>query len=768
MVSVDLNGQWDLSFGEQTPDSPSTPAELAGSGWRTAAATVPGNVELDLSVAGVLPPDLYMGNAIYLLRPFESYRWWYHRLFDTPRFAKGERVILLLAGVDCLAEVFVNGKSVGQCRNMLIEHRLDITDHVHSGENDLHIRIDSAVLAGRAHRPDPIEHANTCNWESLSVRKAPHMYGWDILPRLVSAGLWRGVSIEVQPAARFADIYWATISVDADKRRAHLQANWNIVTTERQTDAWQLEVELSREGKPVYRSMHPVLNLVGQQHLRLENVDLWWPRGSGEQALYTATLRLIGEGVIATHTSRIGIRTVKLERSDTTDAQGSGQFRFVVNGRPIYCRGTNHVPLDSLHSRDPRHIANMIGMLADLNCNMVRCWGGNVYEDHAFFDGCDQQGILVWQDFALACAIYPQTASFAEEIRREAESVVRKLRNHPSLALWAGNNEIDQAYNWSGLGRDPNEDLLSRVTLPDVCRRLDPFREYLPSSPYISPALYKMGDLHHHSPEDHLWGPRDDFKGPYYSTSNAHFVSEIGYHGCPDRKTMEAMIPAASLWPWQDNDAWLTPCVRPHPQATNYNYRIPLMAKQIRVLFDRDPADLDEFILASQASQAEALKYFIEKWRMEKGRRTGMLWWNMRDGWPVISDAIVDYFGRRKLAYEVVKRVQADACVSIAEPVQGTHSVVAVNDGGSDVSLDIVIRDVDSGEVRLRTRASAKADAATRIATLPASDVAAMWEIQWGFGRNHYLAGPRPFDLQQYGRWLAALGLRAKPATISV
>ena len=183
----------------------------------------------------------------------------------------------------------------------------------------------------------------------------------------------------------------------------------------------------------------------------------------------------------------------------------------------------------------------------------------------------------------------------------------------------------------------------SRVrVLAGVCRRMDPYRTYLPSSPYISPALWAEG-VDNNSPEDHLWGPRDDFKPPYYTRSTACFASETGYHGCPCRVSLERMMRPERLWPWQENQDWLTHCIRPQPASTRDNYRIPLMATQIADLFGSVPEEPDQFILDSQISQAEVLKYFVEKFRLDKGRTGGLLWWNIRDGWPQISDAVVDY-----------------------------------------------------------------------------------------------------------------------------
>ncbi len=439
---------------------------------------------------------------------------------------------------------------------------------------------------------------------------------------------------------------------------------------------------------------------------------------------------------------------------------------FVVNGEKVFAKGSNWVPLDALHSRDPLHLAGAMAMIRDLNCNMVRCWGGNVYEDHAFFDECDASGIMVWQDFALACALYPQTDDFCTVMAHEAEVIIRRLRQHPSLALWAGNNENDGFYygGWLAAPLDPNTDRLSREVLREAVRWCDPYRDYLPSSPYMSPEVVASGAPYKWMPEDHLWGPRDDFKGPYYTGSPCHFVSEIGYHGCPCRASLERMMDADHLWPWQDNEQWLTHDVRPHRDMTNYNYRIALMGKQIAVLFAKAPDNLDDYILASQISQAEAKKFFIERFRSGKWRRTGILWWNLRDGWPIISDAIVDYYGGRKLAYEVIKRVQADVCAICGEPETGWHTLHVVNDTLQPAAGELTVRDLDSGTVLFAGSYQVEANGCAEAGAVPTAEKPAMWVLEWTHNDrrlcNHYLAGPRPFALDDFRRWLPALDLR--------
>lgn len=767
---LSLDGRWMLQFGplREGKARPESPQQLADADWPRVDAIVPGNVEIDLARAGVLP-DLTVGDRCFATRSFESCDWWYTHTFASPQRQPNDRIELIFEGIDTLATVWLNGRRLGRTANMLIAHRFDVTDCLHADQpNTLVVRIESTILAAQQRIPEPGEYAFSTNFESLAIRKAPHMFGWDILPRLVSAGLWRSVRLETVRPTRWRDVYFATIKTDAGHRTASAMVDWDFVTDRRTVDDCRVRITLrDTDGGIAHREDHLCVSTHGRAIMNVANARLWWPRGSGEAHLYELSVELVTDdgAVLDVHSTRVGLRTVELRRTDLTNANGDGEFCFVVNSQKIFVRGTNWVPLDALHSRDPQHLDESIAMLVDLNCNMVRCWGGNVYEDHAFFDLCDRQGLMVWQDFAMGCAVYPQTDDFAQQIRSEAEAVVRKLRNHPSLALWAGNNENDEAYEWSHTGVDPNTDRISREVLPRAVRRLDPLRPYLPSSPYRPPAFFAQDRSPFEVlPEQHLWGPRDDFKGKFYTTSNAHFASEIGYHGCPNRESLEQMMEPGSVWPWQDNKQWLAKAVQPHPHVTRYHYRIPLMARQIAVLFAKVPETLDDYILASQISQAEALKFFIEHFRRGKWRRTGILWWNLRDGWPVISDAIVDYYNRKKLAYDYVKRSQTDVCVMIGEPdSSGRHSIIGVNDSPRAINGQVRIRDADGqNEIAACAFALDVNAPAKPLATIARPSNPVLWLIDTTLDdgstlRNHYLAGPRPFDLMQYRGWLQHL-----------
>ena len=477
---------------------------------------------------------------------------------------------------------------------------------------------------------------------------------------------------------------------------------------------------------------------------------------AGRRIQYDVTVELLKDGLpIDALKLKHGIRTVELIRTSVTTAQGDGDFRFVINGEPIFVLGTNWVPLDVYHSRDITRIPMVMDFVDDIGCNMIRCWGGNVYENDLFFELCDDKGILVWQDFAMACAIYPQDEGFQERLRAEVTQVVRRLRQHACLTLWAGDNECDQKYLWGGRRRDPNTNVLTRQVIPAVLRDEDPSRPYLPSSPYVDPIAYVTGERF--LPEDHLWGPRDYYKSPFYTGALSHFVSEIGYHGCPEPASLGRFLSPSQRWPYTGSEEWLLHATSPIPGVDVHDYRVELMASQVRVLFGAVPDSLEDFAAASQASQAEALKFFVEMFRAAKWRRTGIIWWNIVDGWPQFSDAVVDYYFAKKRAYDVVKRSQQQLCIVVREPVAGAHEIVACNDARDDLDVQFNIVDAETGATIVVGHGMAAADAVTPLTTVTATSDQRCLVLEWtsplGPGRNHYLAGdpPSPCPVTSHG-----------------
>jgi len=757
MTRISLDGDWTLTHFLEGSRSVDHPDQLPADEGMTLAAQVPGNVEIDLMRAGVLP-DIYHGDNVHLLRPYEFHEWWYRRSFASPSVSCGQRVELVFEGLDCLATVWINGTEIGRTDNMLVSHRFDVTGLLRSdGENELVVRLGSAVNAARKHVPDPSEGHLPTNWEQLSVRKAPHMFGWDIAPRVVSAGIWRPVALEVHNATEIVDLYYYTSH--ADPGHAGVGVHYHFATDALDLDGFSLRFTGECDASS-FSSELPVYYVSGQHSLNVAQPRLWWPRGYGEPNLYSVTCELLHNGqVVDSRTDRIGIRTVKLHRTETTGESG-GEFRFDVNGTPILVKGANWVPADALHSRDASRYEQALGLFSDLGCNMVRCWGGNVYEDHRFFDICDESGMLVWQDFAFACAKYPQNPEFLETVRLEAEKVVRKLRNHASLALWCGDNECDAVWLWTGL--DPAHNRLTREVLPHVVHRCDPYRSFVPCSPYYAPETVARGGPDRMLPEQHLWGPRDYFKSRFYTEATAHFVGEIGYHGCPNVSSLRKFLDESHLWPYEDNSQWVTHAADSIPGGGPYKYRVKLMADQIHELFGTSPDSIDDFALASQISQAEAKKFFVEMVRLRKWRRTGVLWWNVIDCWPQFSDAIVDYYFGRKLAYHYLKRVQQPVCIMVDEPESWNVRVAVGNDSLQDAAGSFRIWDADSGETLLQGGYHVKANQNQDLGRIRISHgdqrlFLIEWELDGQKSGNHYLLGTPPVPLERYRKWLEAI-----------
>jgi beta-mannosidase len=747
---IDLNGSWLMAYG-----SADQPWRRPGDLESPVPAIVPGNFELDLLAAGLIP-EPFEGLNIADLQRLEHHHVWYARTFAAePR--PGFEAVLRFEGLDCCAEIILNGHTLGRTDNALIEHELAVDDALLASDNELLVHLSPALEAARDYEYGPGLAAMGANVESLHVRKAPSCYGWDIMARALSAGLWRPVSLVYRPLERLDQVWLQTRWAD----EGHAELALHFRGRMRRAGACY---ELAVEGQgPCGRFEHRqrVLFEAGRVTFGVSRPALWWPRGRGEAHLYDVSVRLLCDGAeIDRAEFRHGIRTVRLERTSITDSQGKGQFCFWVNGQRTFVFGSNWVPADAYHSRDAGRVERMLDLAVEVGCNLLRCWGGNVYESEAFFDGCDQRGLLIWQDFAMACAVYPQDAEFQRRLAVEATAVVRRLRQHACLALWAGDNECDQAYGWGGYG-DPNQNVLTRQVLPAVLAAEDPGRPYLPSSPYIDSTAYAAGEAW--LTENHLWGPRDGFKSSFYLNALCHFASEIGYHGCPAPSSVRRFISPHKLWP-PDNDEWRLHCTSPVPGVDLYDYRVALMRNQIREFFGVEAGSLEEFAELSQYVQAEAKKFFVELFRATKWRRTGIVWWNLIDGWPQFSDAVVDYYFEPKLAFETLRRSQQRLCLLLAEPENWRQRLLAANDTRGDLEVAWRLREVIGGAQVAAGTTVARADAITELASIEASaGVPRFYVMEWqsalGQGINHYLAATPPIRPADYRRWLAAADL---------
>lgn len=739
MKTISLNGEWRLKGRDQEK----------GGDFIELKASVPGEVQLDLSAAGYLPKDLFFGKNIKETEKFEGWEWIYERAFTAPE--ERENVFLVFDGVDCIAEYYLNGEKIGESRNALIRHEFEVGKMLKDGENTLSVHIFSP-MAYAHYRPFELSaiffsgHIGF-NGTATALRKPPHSFGWDIMPRAVTSGVWRDVKIEVRDKIRFRQLFFKTdthgfgIAYELESAYA---------------DFSNVELEFSgRCGESTfYKRFHAKWKIGAREYVGIDSPKLWWPYGYGEANLYDTEVNIYSDGELV-HTERykIGLRTAELDRTDYTDGN-NGRFRFIVNGVEVMCRGSNWVPLDAFHSRDKSRYARALALVKDIGCNILRCWGGNVYEDHGFFDFCDENGVMVWQDFAMACNSYPEDEEFLAEIRREAEYVVREYRKHPSLVLWSGDNEIDWCHR--NLGRDPDTNIITRKVLPEVIAKNDIGRPYLASSPYITGENFRDRTLE--PSEAHLWGARDYYKADFYKNSKAHFVSETGYHGCPSIESVKKFISPEKVFPYFDNDEWNL-----HSTDVNMNNgRVMLMHRQVRQLFGTVPENAEDYVLASQISQAEAKKYFIERVRVSRPRMSGVIWWNLLDGWPQMSDAVVDYYFTKKLAYDYIKRSQAPFAIICGEISSWELPVFACNDTLEEKRGTVTVTDADSGEILLEREFTAPANGTVKIAGFPVyysekRMFILKWKTQDGEGFNHYIAGNVPLDFEQYKKWIKKL-----------
>ncbi len=759
-----LNGTWKLYLSpnrdcRNVADPVTTEAELTRLGYLSVDATVPGNFELDLERAGLFPDPFYGMNPL-LLQKWEDRHLWYVRSFLYDGEVTG-RECLHFGGIDTVADVYLNGRLLGHSENMLISHTFPATG-LHTGENELLVHISPAFLLAREQEMDlDTPHYLPYNAETLVIRKAPHTYGWDIAPRAVSGGLWRSVELTNPAPDRIDSFYLYTFSLG--ENRATLALSFATTLSEDDTSSYTLHFTAACREHTFSRDIRLWHNK-GYDKFEIQAPLLWWPRHMGDQNLYEVRAELRYRGTaVATYETRLGIRTVVLDRTDTTDPDYGGEFRFLVNGEPFFVMGTNWVPLDAFHSRDAERLSSALQLLYEVGCNAVRLWGGNVYEDHPFFDFCDEHGILVWQDFSMACGSYPQNKAFCEKLRVEVEQVVRKLRGHASLGLWSGDNECDQMNRWY---MDPNQNVLTRKVIPEVLRRLDPARPYLPSSPYMSEAYCKGREANDPNcclPEDHLWGPRDYFKSDFYLHSVAHFASEIGYHGCPSPASVKRFLSPEAVWPPEHNPEWLlhAACMVPD-ESDPFAYRIELMRSQTVNLFGERPDDLDRFAALSQFCQAEAFKFFVESFRTAKWKRTGIIWWNLIDCWPQFSDAVVDYYGCKKIAYSMLRRSQEPVCLMMREPENGKLTLVAANEFRRRISVIYTLRDLDTDAVLLSGEAMLEPNGLTVLEELPHDGHFGMLLTEWQYegktAANHYLTGKAPYSFDAYRALLRKAG----------
>jgi beta-mannosidase len=647
----------------------------AAAGWLP--AQVPGTIHQDLLAAGRIP-DPFVGRNEREVQWVGEADWLYRCDFDLPaEQLAADALDLCCDGLDTFATVLLNGVEVLAADNMFVPWRVPIKQILRPGRNELAILFESAWRRGKA-----LESAHGVGivWNTdasrVHVRKAQYHYGWDWGPCLITAGIWRSIRIEAYDS-RIAELHAPPLIAD-DLQQATLPITVRVAPA--QPDLLVRLALLDPGGATVAAATATLEDGVARHSLRIDRPQLWWPRGYGEQPLYRleATLERDGQA-LDRQAQRIGLRRLRLVQEPFADEPGSS-FVFEINHTPIFCGGANWIPADSFTPRiTAERYRRWLRAAADANMVMLRIWGGGIYEEGVFYDLCDELGLLVWQDFMFACGIYPAYDTFQASVRAEAEANLLRLRHHPSIALWCGNNEDYSIALANGLydaGFDgdplttgfPARQIYERL-LPEICAALDPTRPYWPGSPWLGadPGDPTQGDRHTWDVWHGAMAPYQDF--PQYG---GRFVSEFGMQAAPDRATIESFAPPEERYAQSRTLEW-------HNKAPDGPRRLAVYLSDTLRVGD----DLESYIYATQLVQAEALGAAYRGWRRRwsgPGRYAvaGALVWQLNDCWPVTSWAIIDYALRCKPAYYTIRRELAPLALGLAR--QGSDAELwAVN-----------------------------------------------------------------------------------------
>lgn len=674
-------------------------------------ASIPGTVHTDLLINKKIEDPYYRDNE-KKLQWIDKKDWEYSTTFNvTADILNKDKVQLDFKGLDTYADIYLNDKQIASTNNMFREWQIDCKEYLKAGENRLQVYLHSPIntdlpkleALGYAlpASNDQSENGGLGNKRvSPFARKAPYHYGWDWGPRFVTSGVWRPVYLQAWDKARIVDVYFRQDKLNLEKAELTAQVELDILNAGKYT----IKISDQKNSIDVLHQLDEMEpgNQTVEIPILINNPRLWWPNGMGEAYLYNFDVRLIdNNSILDTREISIGIRTLELVRE--ADKNGKS-FYFKINNKPVFSKGANYIPNDVFLPRvSPGKYEYVIKSAADANMNMLRVWGGGIYENDIFYDLCDKYGIMVWQDFMFACSMYPGDDAFLENVRQEAIQNVQRLRNHPSIALWCGNNEIDvawahdlpvgwgwkeqydektRAYIWNSY------DTLFHKILPAVIDENDPARTYWPSSPLAEwgeRASYSStsGDMHYWG----VWHGKERFD--QFKVKKARFMSEFGFQSFPELETVKKYTAA------EDRESITTDVMNAHQRSGIGNERI----REYLSWYYKMPSSFEDMLYMSQVLQAEGMKIGFESHRQAKPYCMGTLYWQINDCWPVASWSGMDYYGRWKALHYFAKKAFENILVA-ATVDNDSLKVYIVSDEYTPVNakLSLVLMDFDGTE----------------------------------------------------------------------
>ena len=647
---IELNQGWEFKSTDQTV-------------W--GAAEVPGTVHTDLIASGVIKDPFFRMNE-HDLQWIDKKDWVYQTTFDVSEaFLAKEMIELNFDGLDTYASVYLNDSLVLKTDNMFRSYEVSVKGVLKQVANNLKVLFESPIKIGiKKHDalgykfPDlgndlaTIGKVEGDKQVSIFSRKASYHFGWDWGPRLVTSGIWKPVTLKSWNQFKIEDVFI---------RQKHLESSVQLTA---EVDAMVFDSDFDKAATvDIYVNDKHIKSMaleleVGLNQLKvpftIQNPNLWWPNGMGDQTLYNVKAKVSNADYSDSKSHDIGLRTIELIQEP--DSIGTS-FYFKVNGHPVFMKGSNYIPQDIFLTRPKiEDYDRILSAAQNSNMNMIRVWGGGVYESDTFYQMCDQKGLLVWQDFMFACAMYPGDAEFLETVKQEAIDNVKRLRNHPSIALWCGNNENLSAWeNWGWKGRveknqskaiadtmwNSYEDLFHKI-LPEVISSYDSDRNYWPSSPgsaFGKPSNMENGDMHYWK----VWWGKKPFED--YEKDIPRFMSEFGFQSFPEFSSVKQYaLP-------EDYDVY-SDVMTSHQRSSIGNETI----EEYMLRDYRKPKDFESFLYVSQLLQARGIKIGIEAHRRHRDRCMGTLYWQINDCWPVASWSSIDYYGKWKALQYAVKK----------------------------------------------------------------------------------------------------------------
>ncbi|WEW59896.1 glycosyl hydrolase family 2 protein [Emydomyces testavorans] len=619
-------------------------------------AQFPTNIHLDLMYHGIIE-DPFIGMNEDKVQWVGKESWVYRTTFTAPALDSVEKAVLAFDGLDTYATVKLNGRTILSTNNMFVPERVNVTGLLDTCENTLEIVFQSA-------------------WEmGMKLRKQHPEHGWDWGPTLMTCGPWRPINLEIF-TSRIADLHFQT---DIDKSLKHAKVT---VFVEVEGDADEVIIQMLLRDSLKAKATATIDAGVATATFHVPDPQLWYPAKYGEQPLYTLHATLLGNDTkLDTCTKRLGLRRARLVQRPIIGVSGK-TFFFEINNIPVFCGGCNWIPADSFTPRiSPQKYRDWLQLVLDGNQAMVRVWGGGIFEEQIFYDICDELGLLVWQDFLFACGNYPAYEDFLKSVEREAIANVKRLRHHPSILIWAGNNEDYQYAESEKLEYDPNDHdpahwlkstfparYIYEKLLVDVMHKYSPGTYYHFGSPWGGKNTRDPlnGDIH----QWNVWhGTQEKYQN--FDKLSGRFVSEFGMQGFPSMKTIDSYLPNGK----DDVDRYpQSSIVDFHNKAAGHERRLALyLVENIRYQFE----PFEQYVYCTQVMQAECLASAYRLWRRQwkgpgKEYCAGALVWQINDCWPVTSWAIVDYYLQPKLAYYAIKRELAPVTIGLKRTMQNT------------------------------------------------------------------------------------------------